>query len=475
MFGEQDMTSTEPLYYRSLAQVAKAIATGELSSEEVTRHTLARIAELEPKLHAFAELRAEAAMKDARAADARRARGEPLGALHGVPVAVKDLCAMAGTKTRAGGFFRTRFKDSDTATVVRRLQDAGAIIVGKTQLTEGAWGAHHPDITPPVNPWACDRWTGVSSSGSGVSVAAGLAYGAIGTDTAGSIRYPSACNRLVGLKPTWGRVSRHGVFPLSDTLDHVGPMTRSVLDAALIFDAIAGSDPADPTALDAPAPASAEAVRHASLKGVRIGLDAAYALDSVEPAMAAALKAAIAAMEKAGARIVELKMPEIQSFLVRAYRSAAVEAAVSHAPTYPSEAKSYGEAYAQFLELGHTTPAVDYAAIAIWRREFRGQLAQIFKTVDMLIAPAMPLEPPTLAFMNATVNAPPEAVVPLMIYTIPFNVAGIPSLTLPMEKTKAGLPLGFQLLGPDLSEARLCAAGAAYEAITGFSSDHPPL
>ena len=475
MCGEQEMTSAEPFHYLSLAAVAKAIATGELSSQEVTRHTLARIADLDPKLHAFAEVRAEAAMTDARAADARRARGEPLGALHGVPVAVKDLCAMAGTETHAGGFFRTRFKPSDTATVVRRLQDAGAIIVGKTQLTEGAWGAHHPDITPPVNPWAAERWTGVSSSGSGVSVAAGLAYGAIGTDTAGSIRYPSACNRLVGLKPTWGRVSRHGVFPLSDTLDHVGPMARSVLDAALIFDAIAGPDPADPTALDAPAPACAAAARKPSLKGVRIGLDASYALENVEPAMAASLKAAIAAMEAAGARIVEIKMPEIQSFLVRAYRSAAVEAAVSHAPTYPSEAKSYGEAYAQFLELGLSTPSVDYAAIAIWRREFRGQLARLFKTVDMLIAPAMPLEAPTLDFMNATVNAPPEAVVPLMLYTIPFNVAGIPSLTLPMAKSQAGVPQGFQLIGPDLGEAALCAAGAAYEECTGFSSDHPPL
>ena len=469
------MSDNEPLHYLSLAAVAKVIASGEMSSQEVTRHTLARIADLDPKLHAFAEVRAEAAMKDAQAADARRASGKPLGPLHGVPVAVKDLCAMAGTRTRAGGFFRTRFKDGDTATVVRRLQDAGAIIVGKTQLTEGAWGAHHPDITPPVNPWAAERWTGVSSSGSGVSVAAGLAYGAIGTDTAGSIRYPSACNRLVGLKPTWGRVSRHGVFPLSDTLDHVGPMTRSVLDAALIFDAIAGPDPADPTALDAPAPAATVAARNASLKGVRIGIDPAYALDGIEPAMAASLKNAIAAMEKAGATIVEIKMPEIRSFLVRAYRSAAVEAAVSHAPTYPSEAESYGEAYAQFLELGRATPAVDYAAIAIWRREFRGALARLFKTVDMLVAPAMPLEPPTLTFMNATVNAPPEAVVPLMLYTIPFNVAGIPSLTLPMEKMQAGLPLGFQLIGPDLSEAALCAAGAAYEEITGFSSDHPAL
>src|SRR5262249_10218235 len=154
------------------------IASGALSSEEVTRHALARIAALEPRLHAFAEVRGDAAMKEARDADARRARGEPLGALHGVPIAVKDLCAMAGTRTLAGGTVRAHFADTDTATVVRRLTEAGAIIVGKAQLTEGAWGAHHPDITPPLNPWAPGHWSGASSSGSGVSVAAGLAYGA---------------------------------------------------------------------------------------------------------------------------------------------------------------------------------------------------------------------------------------------------------------------------------------------------------
>jgi len=469
------MIAERPLHYRSLASVAKAIAAGEISAEEVTRHTLARIAALEPRLHAFAEVRSEAVRDEAKAADAKRARGETLGPLHGVPVAVKDLCAMAGTKTRAGGFFDTGFKSNDTATVVRRLQDAGAIVVGKAQLTEGAWGTHHPDIAPPVNPWAPDRWSGASSSGSGVSVAAGLAYGAIGTDTAGSIRFPSTANRLVGLKPSWGRVSRHCVFRLSDTLDHVGPITRGVRDAALMFDAIAGPDPLDATALDAPAPNCAEAARNGSLRGVRIGLDARYAFDGVEPSIADALKSAVVSMQAAGAEIVEVRMPNVRDHLLRLYASAAVEAAISHAATYPSQAESYSEGYRGFLELGHKTPAMDYAEVAIWRREFRGHLARMFKTVDMLIAPAMPIEPPTLDMFNAVANAPPEAVVALMAYTIPFNAAGIPSLTLPMAKTEDGVPLGFQLIGPDLSEAALCKAGAAFEEITGFSADHPPL
>jgi amidase len=469
------MPHGEALHYRTLAETAADIRAGRLSSEAVTQHALGRIGELEPRLHAFASIRANAAMAEAREADARRARGEVLGPLHGVPLAVKDLCAMEGTATCAGGFFRTGFDKAETATVVRKLQDAGAIIVGKAQLTEGAWGAHHPDIPPPINPWVPGYWSGASSSGSGVAVAAGLAYGAIGTDTAGSIRFPSTCNRLVGLKPTWGRVSRQGVFRLSDTLDHVGPMARSVLDAALMFDAIAGPDAADPTALDVPPPDGAQAARTGTLKGVRIGLDTAYALDAVEPAIAGSLKSAIAALESAGATIVEVRLPDIREHLLRLYTSAAAEAAISHAATYPSEAQSYSTGYRSFLDLGHSASAVDYAATAIWRREFRGQLARIFKTVDMLVAPTMPVEPPTLEMFSAVANAPPEAVVALMLYTIPFNAAGIPTLTLPMDKTDAGVPLGFQLIGPELGEARLLSAGAAYERVAGYVTDHPAI
>src|SRR5579863_1562086 len=171
------MNGEHSLHFRGLAETAADIRTGAQSAEQVTRHSIERITALEPKLHAFADLRADAALDEARNADRRTASGDALGPLHGVPIAVKDLCAMAGTATRAGGLFATGFGPSDTATVVRRLLDAGAIVIGKAQLTEGAWGAHHPGVEPPVNPWAPDRWSGASSSGSGVSVAAGMAYG----------------------------------------------------------------------------------------------------------------------------------------------------------------------------------------------------------------------------------------------------------------------------------------------------------
>lgn len=469
------MTSQQPLHFRTLADTAAAIRTGEIGSEEVTCHILERIEVLEPRLHAFAELRGVVALNEARDADARRARGEELGTLHGVPVAVKDLCAMAGTQTRAGGFFSTGFRPTDTATVVARLQAAGAIIVGKTQLTEGAWGSHHPDIAVPVNPWSPDHWSGASSSGSGVSVAAGLAYGAIGTDTAGSIRFPSASNGLVGLKPTWGRVSRHGVFPLSDTFDHVGPMTRSVIDAAVMFDAIAGHDPLDPTSRREPLSDCASAARSGSLRGVRVGLDADYALLEMEEPKTQAFQRVLKVMEAEGAVIVPVRVPEVDSRLERAVVAAFVEAAISHARTYPSEKERYGEGYAAILEIGRATSALDYASIAIWRRELRGQLAGLFEIVDMIIAPVLPMEPPTTEMMNASLNVDPLAGAPLLGFTLPYNLAGVPSLTLPMGRTKDNAPRGFQLIGPHLSEARLLSAGAAYERASGSSLDHPAI
>jgi amidase len=469
------MSDGDPLHYRSLAETAADIKTGALSSEQVTRHIVDRIAALEPTLHAFTEVRTVAALEEARKADQRQASGGALGSLHGVPVAVKDLCSMAGTATGAGGLFRTRFAPADTATIVRRLQEAGAIIVGKLVLTEGAWGTHHPTTAQPVNPWTPNRWPGVSSSGSGVSVAAGMAYGAIGSDTAGSIRFPSAANHLVGLKPTWGRVSRRGVFPLSDTFDHVGPMARSVVDVALMFGAIAGVDPEDPTTLDAPLDDYAAAARPRGLNGVRIGLDADYALTGLDAVTEVAMRAAIATLQAAGATIVEVSVGDVRSILEKAIEAAFVEAAVSHAPTYPSEKSTYTESYARLLDIGYGASALDYAAVSIWRREFHGRLRRIFHQADMLVVPVMPIESPTVVAWAEMLKAPLLSAAPLLAYTLPYNLAGVPSLTLPMGSEPSNGPLGFQLIGPDLSEAQLLSVGAAYEQAAGTAAQHPGL
>src|SRR5277367_6507604 len=245
---------TSDLHYLELTEIARRLHAREISPVEATTAQLARIERLDGQLKSYAHMMAEAALVQARTAEAEIMRGEIRGPLHGVPIAVKDLCWTRGVPTAAGMSIYKDFRPTEDATVVRKLNAAGAVILGKLQLTEGAYADHHPGIAPPVNPWNAAHWSGASSSGSGVATAAGLCYGSLGSDTGGSIRFPSAANGVTGLKPTWGRVSRHGVFELAASLDHIGPMARSVADAAAVLTAIAGPDPLDPTARHEPVP-----------------------------------------------------------------------------------------------------------------------------------------------------------------------------------------------------------------------------
>ena len=240
------------MHYRSLSETARLLQTKVISPVELTQHMLDRIAAVDSNLNSYVTVMPDRTMADARRAEAEIQSGRYRGPLHGIPIGVKDLCYTRGVATAAGTKIFSGFVPDFDATVVTRLQDAGAVILGKQTLCEGAFGPYHPELEVPVNPWNSARWSGVSSSGSAVATAAGLCFGSIGTDTGGSIRYPSAANGCVGLKPTYGRVSRHGVFPLAQSMDHVGPMARTVQDAAILFDAIAGPDDNDPTSLNAP-------------------------------------------------------------------------------------------------------------------------------------------------------------------------------------------------------------------------------
>src|SRR4051812_47687797 len=237
------------IHYWSLEEAGQRIATRQISSVELTQAILDRISKIDPTLKAYATLTPERALEDAAELDAETGAGRSRGPLHGVPIAVKDQYDVAGVPTAAGmTIHQTNVADRD-ATVVARLRAAGAVILGKLQMTEGAFGTHHPSIPAPLNPWNPAYWVGVSSSGSGAATAAGLCFASLGSDTGGSIRFPSTMNGLSGLKPTWGRVSRAGVFALAESLDHIGPMTRSALDCAIVLGVIAGADPDDPTAV----------------------------------------------------------------------------------------------------------------------------------------------------------------------------------------------------------------------------------
>jgi amidase len=465
-----DATATD-LHFLELTELAARIQAREVSPVAVTRAQLDRIAALDGALGSYAQVMTEVAMAQAETAEAEVAAGRYRGPLHGVPIAVKDLCWTKGFPTAAGMAIHKDYRPADDATVVRRLKEAGAVLLGKLQLTEGAYSDHHPSVTPPKNPWNAEYWPGISSSGSGSATAAGLCYGSLGSDTGGSIRWPCAANGLTGLKPSWGRVSRYGVFALAPTLDHVGSMARSAADAGAILGAIAGSDPSDPTAVLDPVP-DYLAVLGQSVCGLRIGVDAGWNGDGVDAATQAVLSEATEAFRTLGADIVDVRFPDVTQAVADWFPNCAVEAAVAHEATYPARKGEYGPVLASVIEAGRALSGSDYQNILLRRLELRGGVAALFATIDLLLIPVHPFPPPTLAMIR-TLGEQPELVSRLLRYTCPFDMTGNPTITLPGGFSDAGMPIAFQLVAAYLNEATLVRAGAAFQSVTSWHRRHP--
>jgi amidase len=303
-----------------------------------------------------------------------------------VPVAVKDLCYTKGIRTMGGTTVRENFVPDVDATVVSRLRDAGAVLLGKLNLSEGAAAGYNPARDVPINPWNPDRSPGMSSSGSGVATAAGLCYAAIGTDTGGSIRNPASANGVVGLKPTYGRVSRFGVLAMADSLDHVGPMARSVADVAIMFDAIAGRDPKDATSIDAEAPQTFKALT-GDIRGVRIGVDRDYALKGIDAGQATAIDKALQVLSSLGATIVDIRMPDL-SGLDMWSAICGSEIASAHAATYPSRASEYGPYMREFLAMGARVTPQQLRAARERREAFTATFTAVLESVDAIAGPA---------------------------------------------------------------------------------------
>ena len=449
------------LHELSLTEVCQHMKSGALTAEAVTGHMLDRITTLEPRYKAFATVRSEEALARARQLDLQRRDGKPLGTLHGVPVAAKDLLFMAGEVVASGTQVMADFRPTTTATVVERLEQAGAVIIGRTQLTEGAFSAHHPNIDPPRNPWDAGHWTGVSSSGSGVAVAARLCYGALGTDTGGSIRFPSASCGVVGLKPTYGRVSRFGAFPLAQSLDHIGPMTRTVADAARLLGVIAGLDPRDRSTADLAVP-NYVAAQSKSLQGVKLAVDWHYAESGIDPVVSQAIREAVERCVQLGATVREVVMPpEYHTLVSKWVVTCARECAQVHAQYFPTRRKDYGPVLAGLLDLGLSVGESAYDDIEMVRNRFRSELDILLSDVHALITPNMVAAVPLLDEMN-TRAATRQSGVAFTTFTAPFNYSGHPTLTLPTGLA-AGLPTSIQLVGPRFQEAHLVKIGSALE------------
>jgi len=462
----------EDLHYLSLDEVARRLKARKLSSMEATKATLGRIEKLDPKLKAYATLTPERALADAAQCDAETAAGRSRGPLHGVPVAVKDLCNTAGVATAAGMPIHRANVPSKDATVVARLRAAGAVILGKLQMTEGAFGAHHPDIPAPLNPWNAAYWTGSSSSGSGAATAAGLCYASLGSDTGGSIRFPSTMNGLTGLKPTWGRVSRAGVFALAESLDHIGPMCRSAIDCAHVLGVIAGADIDDPTAVPSPVPDYVAAIG-AGVKGRRIGVP--KNLPDLDDDARRAVDGAATAMANAGAMLVEVTLPpSLDAASGDWVPLCAVEAALAHEATYPARAAEYGPVLAGLLDTGRKLAVADLARMQLRRATLAGEINALMASVDFLLMPVMATAAWSIEAL-ARAGRDPATVAARLRYTAPFDMSGHPTLTLPGGMTADGVPTGFQIVGRAFDEAGILAAGHAYQQATGWHRKHPEL
>jgi amidase len=461
------------LCYRSLTDIAADIRLKKISPVEVTEALLERIAAIDPVLQSYTTVTASQAREQAKRAEIEIAEGRYRGPLHGVPIAVKDLCYTRGLPTSGGMVIHKDFRPGFDATVVRRLTQAGAVILGKLHMTEGACLEHHPEMPRPTNPWKADLWTGVSSSGSGVATAAGLCYASLGSDTGGSIRFPSACNGLTGVKPTWGRVSRHGIMDLAATYDTIGPMTRSAADAAAMLAAIAGFDPDDPTSLAVPVPDYLAGLAGIfGARGLKIGIDWDFNKDGANPAMIAMIEAAAGVLADGGAELRPITFPDIAPLTEHLLEAMMAELAVAHAATYPTQKERYGNWLRNGIETGLAAKPIDLGRTTIRREQFKGNLRRVFSEVDAILMPVFRGGTPTWEEVTTLTETDMNS---FMRFTAPFNAAGSPTVTIPCGFSADGRPVGFQLIGAHCSEALLLRAGHAYQQATNWHLRHPVL
>lgn len=455
----------------SMLELATAIRARKVSPMDVTEHMLARIETHDPDIGAYVVVTAERARAQAKTAEEEISGGHWRGNLHGVPIVYKDLFYSYFAPTMAGSSLYREFRPSYSATVLTRLENAGAVTLGKVKTTEHAFTDYHPDVTPPRNPWNPDSWSGASSSGSATATAAGLAYAALGSDTGGSITFPSAVNGLTGLKPTWGRVSRFGVFPLAPTFDHIGPLARSALDCAALLSVMAGADPNDPTALFDPVD-DYVSIAQGPISGLRIGMPRYYATKGVDAQVIAALDAAAQIFEEQGCVIHDITFPDWEPAIAAWNTMSAAEAAVAHEHTFPSRKAEYGALFAERLAMGRAISGVDVAKATQARLDFSGRVRKLFEEIDLFLIPAMPITAPTISEWD---SATTFSVMDLIRFTAPFDLTGSPSVTFPAGFDRQGMPVALQLVGRHLGEGVLLRAVAAFQRVTAFNRMHPTL
>lgn len=460
------------LHYLSITEAAALVQSRRLSPVELTQLALDRIGSLDAGLHSYVAVTAEVAMAQARQAEQEIAAGKYLGPLHGIPIALKDLYATKGIATTAHSKVLLDWVPDEDATATALLRQAGTVLLGKLAMHEFAFGTPGTDLPfPPArNPWNTAHVPGGSSSGSGAALAAGLCYGSLGSDTGGSIRGPASFCGIVGLKPTYGRVSRHGVVSLSWSLDHAGPMARTVEDCALLMQAIAGHDPMDAACADVPVPDYSADLK-SGVQGLRIGVakDWLNEGEGTEPETLAAFEAAIRELEKLGARRVEIDGTPLINARKANILILISEAYAYHEANLKSRPQDYSRGVRDRVREGAFITATDYIQAQRARTVISGQINAILNDVDVIVSPATPRPADLFDQVN------PEAAYARPSFTNPANLTGLPALSVPCGFTSAGLPIGFQIGGRAFDEATVLRAAYAYEQATPWHERHPAM
>ncbi|MGE5083197.1 MAG: amidase [Acidobacteriota bacterium] len=448
----------------TISELAPRLRSRQISPVELTRECLGRIDKLNSALNAFITVTAESALVEARAAEAEIARGEWRGPLHGIPIGLKDLIDTAGVRTTSASKLHATRVPIEDAEVVRRMRSAGAVILGKNNLHEFAYGgssliSHFGEVH---NPWDRGRITGGSSGGSAAAVVAGMGYAAIGTDTAGSVREPAALCGCVGLKATYGRVPSRGVIPLSLSLDHVGPLARSVADVAIVLQAIAGFDAADITTAEIPVADYLSGMKESPAR-LRVGVPRDYFFDDLDVEVASAMNHALDAIRTIAAEVKEVRLDVPTDRTLQKAESYA-----NHAESVAKNPELYDPETVRRIRSGENVSAVEYIE---QRRELeaaRRRIRSIFSDVDVLVTPTTPMPAPAIAGLKASPEALRPAELRLLRNTRPFNVWGLPAISVPCGFTQSGLPIGLQIAGPPWREDMVLQLAYAYEQATAW-------
>lgn len=462
----------------TLTDAARRVASREVSPVELVEACLERIRATDDVLRAYISVYEEQAADVARAAETMAAAGHRLGPLHGIPVALKDQIGVAGLPTTAGSKVLADWEPEEDAAVVAALKRSGAIVIGKTNQHEFAWGgtSANPHYGFVTNPWNTERFPAGSSGGSGAAVAARTCFGALGTDTGGSVRLPSAINGVVGLRPTIGRVSNRGTIPLAWTMDTVGPMARTVEDCAVMLGVIAGHDPGDPGTATVPVD-DYTADLDRGVRGIRIGVVPDYFFHHLQPPVNDAVRGALETLENAGAMVIEVEVENIHGNISAQLTVESCEPSAYHQRWLRERPDDYGDDVRALLELGEMHLATHYIQAQRYRTLLRREFLDAFKSVDAFICPTLPF---TATAMGATTvviedGVEEDMLSAIMQFTGVPSLTGMPSLNVPCGFDHDGLPVGMQIIGRPFDEATLFRIGAAFQAETDFHTRRPGL